>query len=99
MIAMTFGIGRLAPPVDSISALGMEVLGIFAGALYGWIFIGFIWPSLFVMLVLGMTEYSTITGVFSAGFGDSSVLTIFFMFVFAKILDQCGLTTYSPIGL
>lgn len=94
MIALTFGIGLLSPPVASISALGMDVLGIFAGALYGWIFIGFIWPSLFVMLVLGMTEYSTITGVFSAGFGDSSVLTIFFMFIFAKVLDQCGLTTY-----
>ncbi len=94
MIALTFGIGLLTPPVNSISALGMDVLGIFVGALYGWIFIGFIWPSLFVMLALGMTEYSTITGVFSAGFGDGSVLTIFFMFIFAKVLDQCGLTTY-----
>ena len=95
MLALTFGIGFLPPPQSgSITPLGMDVLGVFVGALYGWIFIGFIWPSLFVMLVLGMTEYSTITGVFSAGFGDSSVLTIFFMFLFAKVLDLCGLTTY-----
>ena len=95
MIALTFGIGLLQPPqAGSITELGMDVLGIFIGALYGWIFIGFIWPSLFTMLTLGMTAYTSITGVFSAGFGDSSVLIIFFMFIFAKILDQCGLTNY-----
>lgn len=95
MFVLTFGIGMLPPPqTGAITELGMDVLGIFVGALYGWIFIGFIWPSLFVMLVLGMTDYISITGVFSAGFGDSSVLIIFFMFVFAKILDQCGLTTF-----
>ena len=95
MFALTFGIGTLPPPqTGSITELGMDVLGIFVGALYGWIFIGFIWPSLFIMLALGMTSYSTIAGVFSAGFGDSSVLTIFFMFIFATILDKCGLTSY-----
>lgn len=95
LIALTFGIGFLAPPQNTvITPLGMDVLGIFIGALYGWIFVGFIWPSLLAMLALGMTSYSTVTGVFSAGFGDSAVLIIFFMFVFAKILDNCGLTTY-----
>ncbi len=95
MIAVTFGIGLLDPPsVGNITELGMDVLGVFVGALYGWIFIGFVWPSFFAMLVLGMTEYGTITAIFSAGFGDSSVVMIFFMFVFAKILDECGLTGY-----
>lgn len=95
MIVLTFGTGMLNPPsVGVITDLGMDVLGVFLGALYGWIFIGFIWPSFFAMLVLGMTEYASITSVFSSGFGDSSVLIIFFMFIFAKVLDECGLTNY-----
>ena len=89
MIALTFGIGLLDPPsVGNITELGMDVLGVFLGALYGWIFIGFVWPSFFAMLVLGMTEYGTITQIFSAGFGDSSVVMIFFMFVFNRIFNK-----------
>ena len=42
------------PPFGGITELGVKVLGIFFGVLYGWIFIGFIWPSLFAMLALGM---------------------------------------------
>ena len=53
---------------------GMKVLGVFLGLLYGWIFIGFIWPSLLGMLALGMTGYASIIDVFIGGFGHANVL-------------------------
>lgn len=92
MIIM-FGFGYL-PTINGITDLGMKVLGIFLGVLYGWIFVGFIWPSLIGMLALGLSGYDSILNVFAAGFGDSLVLKIFFLFIFARFLDQCGLTAF-----
>ena len=92
-IVLTFGIGFL-PPIGGITPLGMNVLGVFLGLLYGWIFVGFIWPSLFGMFALGLTGYDSIINVFVAGFGDPTVLKIFFIFAFAGILQTTNLTTY-----
>ena len=41
-VAFIFGFGQLEP-FGSLEKLGMQVLGIFIGLLYGWTFIGFIW--------------------------------------------------------
>ena len=59
-VLLTIGIGFL-PPFGQITTMGMKVLGVFVGVIYGWIFIGFIWPSFFGMIVLGLTGYSNIT--------------------------------------
>lgn len=82
------------PQINGITELGMKVLGIFFGVLYGWIFIGFIWPSLFAMLALGMTGYASILEVFQAGMGDATVLKVFYIFIFAGILQATDLTTF-----
>lgn len=50
-LLLTFGMGYI--PSDSIPPLGMSVLGIFIGMLYGWTFIGFIWPSMTSIFALG----------------------------------------------
>ena len=47
---LTFGMGYI--PTESISSLGMSIVGIFIGMLYGWTFIGFIWPSMMSILKL-----------------------------------------------
>ena len=44
-LLITIGTGFL-PTFGGITELGMKVLGVFLGLLYGWIFIGFIWPRL-----------------------------------------------------
>lgn len=92
-VILTFLIGFL-PPFGGITPLGMKVLGVFIGVIYGWIFVGFIWPSLFAMVVLGMSGYSSVIGVFGAAFGNNIVLQCFATFVFVATMDQCGLTTY-----
>lgn len=92
-ILITFGIGFL-PPIGGITELGMKVLGVFVGLLYGWIFIGFIWTSLLGMIALGLTGYATILEVFQSGMGNDTVLKCFFIFVFAGILQTTNLTNY-----
>ena len=61
-VAFIFGFGLLTP-FGSLEKLGMQVLGIFIGLLYGWTFIGFIWPSLLGLLALGFTEYGSMSVV------------------------------------
>lgn len=92
-LILMFGVGFLQP-IGGITALGMKVLGVFLGLLYGWIFVGFIWPSLIGMIALGLSGYANILSVFQAGFGDAMVLKIFFVLLFASILSATDLTTY-----
>ena len=43
------------PPVGSFTDVGMNVLGCFLAALWGWITIGLIWPSVYVLCALAFT--------------------------------------------
>ena len=49
---LAFGIPRLEP-FGQITEYGMDILGIFIGLLYGWIFCGLflLWSSIFVTLM------------------------------------------------
>lgn len=91
-IALMFGIGYLEP-WGSLETIGMKVLGIFIGLLWGWTFIGFVWPSLLGILALGLSGYQTVNAVLTAGFGAplNTVLCIF-LFVFAAYMDKIGLS-------
>ena len=91
-IVLMLGIGHLSP-WGSLNPLGMTVMGIFIGLLYGWTTIGFIWPSLMGILALGMSGYQTTLEVLTAGFGaaNNTVLCIF-LFTFAVYMDRIGLS-------
>lgn len=43
-LALMLGFGYL-PPLAPITPLGMQILGIFLGMVYGWIFVGIPWPA------------------------------------------------------
>ncbi len=91
-IALMWGIGFLEP-WGSLSVLGMKVLGIFLGLLYGWTTIGFIWPSLMGVIALGFSGYMTTPQVLSAGFGAAqNTVVCFFLFAFAAYMDRIGLS-------
>ena len=50
-LAVMFGFGRI-PPLEPLTPLGMQLVGIFLGVLYGWIFIDIIWPGIAALLEL-----------------------------------------------
>lgn len=91
-VALTFGIGYL-PPWGSLEQVGMKVLGIFIGLLWGWTTLGFVFPSMLGMLALALSGANTMAGTLTAGFGapNNTVLCIF-IFIFAAYMDQCGLS-------
>ncbi|MFR6291198.1 MAG: SLC13 family permease [Peptococcaceae bacterium] len=91
--ALMIGI-RWLPPISDVTPYGMEILGIFLGSIYGWVFVGYLWPSFIGMILLGCSEYGTIAAVWGEGFGDSTVLNLLLTFVFFVFINQTGLMQY-----
>ena len=85
---------RFIPPISQITPYGMEVLGIFLGSIWGWCTVGFIWPSLLGMILLGLSDYGTITAVFSEGFGNDTVLMLLMTFTFFAFINKSGLMNF-----
>lgn len=86
---------RFIPAVEPLTPLGMEVLGIFLGMLYGWLIAGdSFWPSILGLTFLGLSSYTTVPKVFTSGFGNSTVLLMLFFFAFTNIINAAGITDY-----
>lgn len=90
MFIITFGIGALPPFGGDITPLGMDVLGVFLGVLYGWTFLGFFWTSCFGILALGLTQYSSITNVLIEGFSSMVALQVLLLFILVSYLIDSG---------
>lgn len=84
--------GWIVAPFGGLSEFGVKVLGIFIGMMWGWIFIGLIWPSLLGMLMLTMCGLGTAKEVFAQGYGSEIVLLVIFFSVFTGWLEEIGLT-------
>ena len=89
---LTFGFGYLPAP-EPITHMGMQIMGVFLGMLWGWCFVGdMIWPSLLGIVALGMTEYTTITGSLTLFFQNTTTQQMLCTMVFFGYMDKCGLS-------
>lgn len=91
MLLLMFGIGFL-PPFGQITPMGMKVLGVFLGIVYGWIFIDLLWVSFLGFAVLTMTSYAPAAQVMASGFGNPTFLMVLLGAAFAECLNQIGVT-------
>lgn len=91
MLALMLGIGMLPPLGGDITPLGMQVLGIFVGLLFGWTCLDFFGVSVVALLALGLTDYTTVMQSFGAGFGSSLTLQIMFLLIIVGYLEESGL--------
>lgn len=90
MIILTFAIGHIPPLGGDITPLGMKVLGVFVGLLYGWCFVDFFWTSCFGFLALGLTGYISVAGAIASGFSAQITVMLIFLFAFVGYLIQSG---------
>lgn len=88
-----FGFGYL-PPIKPITPLGMHIVGIFFGLLFGWMTIGLIWPSIMGCMALVLVGGMKVGAVLSAGWGSTTLLLIFFMVMVAGIVEQSGVSHF-----
>lgn len=90
-IVIMFGF-RYIPPIESITPIGMQILGILLGAIFAYCTVGMIWPSILALILLGLVDgYNTID-VFRDSFGHTVVLYMFGLLLFGSILESSGLT-------
>lgn len=79
---------RYIPPFGEITPLGMQVLGAFLGAVFGFVCIGITWTALTGALALGMTDaYATLPDAFAAYYGSqTSLLMLGSLFMCALVI-------------
>ena len=95
-LLIMFGFGQL-PPVEPLTALGMRLIGIFLGLLYGWIFIDIVWPSMAGLLALMLVGGMKPVALLNRSFGDPIVLMMFFIFVFCATINHYGLSRFISL--
>lgn len=92
-LLITFGFGFL-PEFPPITQTGMNVLGIFFGLVYAWIFIDILWPSLAGLVLLMSLGGMPLPTVFQRSFGDPVVQMVLFIFVFCAAIEYHGLSRF-----
>jgi len=87
---LTFGSGFIQ--TDMLTPLGMSVVGVFVGMVYGWTFIGFIWPSMLSICALGLCGfYPSIQAAFADAFCNNLVIFMLLVLVFTEYCEQSGI--------
>jgi len=84
---------RYIPPFGEMTPLGMQILGIFLGVLWGWIKCDMVWPSVLAFVFLGFTEYTkNVATAVTSAFSNPSVQLILWLLIFAAILTVSGIS-------
>ena len=95
-LAIMFGFGQLSP-IEPLTPLGMNLIGVFLGVLYGWIFIDIIWPSIAGLLALMLVGGMKPGMLLNKSFGDPIVVMMFFIFVFCATINYYGLSKFISL--
>lgn len=91
MIVLLIGIGFL-PPFGEITPMGMKILGVFIGTLYGWIFLDFTIASIIGLVFLGLSGFTSVLGAFQSGISNMVVMNMLVAFAFAALLNELNMT-------
>lgn len=86
--------GRFLPPIDPLTPLGVNMLTIFVGVAYLWIFTDSIAASLLSFVAIALSGYMPFMDILGAAISDSIVLVLLFGFIFFGSIMSCGLTPY-----
>lgn len=85
---------RFIPPIGTITPLGMQTIGIFAGIIYGWSTMGMIWPSFLGIFALGLLPGSNMVMTFKTAIGDRITLIVLMFLLLANLIEKVGLSAY-----
>ena len=70
-----FGFGLLRP-FSTLTPVGMKILGIFIGVIYGYSACDVIWPSLFAIIAFGLSGYTSMNAGVASMMGGSVVFQV-----------------------
>lgn len=86
---------RYIPPVGEITPYGMQILGIFLGLVWGWMFLDFLNPSLLAFLVVVLfVQGQTVGSVTSQSLGNENIFMMVVILAVAQYFEDSGLNKY-----
>lgn len=85
---------RYLPPPEGLNSVSMEVIGIFLGTLYGWITVSMGWPSIVGLVAFGLSNYTSMSGALSYGFGGEIIVMVLALLLFAAFVQQADITDF-----
>ena len=86
-----FGFKLVCPPFSTVTPVGVAVLGVFFGVVWGWSTWCATWASILGIIALGFTGFQTGTQALQFGFSNNVVLTLLFIFPFMYTLEHGGI--------
>lgn len=90
VMILMLGFGFLPAP-DPITPLGMRVLGVLLGCLYGWLRGSIIWVSLAGLIMIGFVTGTKVDQTLATGFSNNTVLIILASYLFCGGLQKSNL--------
>jgi len=91
---LMFFFGRIFPPIEPLTEVGMQVLGVFVGVVWLWCFVALLWPSFIALVAFSLTDFATFLQTINSAFGSHvSALLLFSMVLFGS-LQHVGATSY-----
>lgn len=88
-LVLMFGFGFL-PTFGPVTPIGMKILGIFLGIVYGYSSCDVIWPSLFAIIAYGISGYTTMGEAITSMMGHNVVFQSIVVFISAGALEYYG---------
>ena len=79
---------RFVPPFAGITPYGMGILGTFIGAIYGWMTINMLWPSLMALAGVGLSI--GMNQMLAASFGNMAVIALILCMGVLGVAMQTG---------
>jgi sodium-dependent dicarboxylate transporter 2/3/5 len=90
---------RFLPASAPLTDLGMAIIGVFIGLIYGWTFCGILWPSVLGIVALGLSGYMSVSEVMSAQFSNPTLLLLIVGLLALVALAQAGIIDYVTAKL
>ena len=90
----------LLPPFEPITPVGMHILGIFIGMVYLWSALNSIWPSIFGIVLMGLSGitgaegYAGIKLAALDAFGAETILIVMLSMILFGAIEYVGCTDY-----
>jgi len=91
---LMFPFGRIVPPIEPLTEVGMQVMGVFVGAIWLWCFVGFLWPSFIALIAFGLTDFAAFGAVVTSAFGNHVPALLLFSMVLFGSPQHVGVTDY-----
>ncbi len=82
-------------PFGTVTQQGMVILGIFLGALYGWITTSNLFiPSMLGIIAMTIQGVASLGEIYVAGFGTESFVFLLFVLVYTGLIESTGLNEF-----